>query len=115
MPSRSNPNVPTSQKRKANRSKVRKAKSSHLVTHNKIAKTSARGAGSNGMGAPVSKKKAKKLQTKANNVRRREVERAMAETGEIDMRDAPAQTRSKGTAKKYYNEEGVRMDVDEVA
>jgi hypothetical protein len=88
MPSRSNPNVPNNQRRIASRKKVQKKNAQSKITKN------ARGTSSvtstllptSGPGAAVSGKKARKLQKAANHARQREVERAMREGGEVEMR-----------------------------
>jgi hypothetical protein len=86
MPSRGNPNVPNKQRRIANRSKVQKRNAV-----NKVVKNPRGTARSNvlhptsGPLAPVSGKKARKLEKAQNNARRRAIERAMEQEGEVQM------------------------------
>jgi hypothetical protein len=86
MPSRGNPNVPNKQRRIANRSKVQKRKAQKGVTKN------ARGTRksnvlypTSGPLAPVSGKKARKLEKAANHARQRAIQKAMEAEGEIEM------------------------------
>jgi hypothetical protein len=86
MPSRGNPNVPNKQRRIANRTKVQKRKAKSGITKN------ARGTRksnvlypTSGPLAPVSGKKARKLERAANHARQRAVEKAMAAEGEVEM------------------------------
>jgi hypothetical protein len=86
MPSRGNPNVPNKQRRIASRSKVQKQKAV-----NKVSKNPRGTARSNvlhptsGPLAPVSGKKARKLEKAKNHARRRAVEKAMEQEGEVQM------------------------------
>jgi hypothetical protein len=86
MPSRGNPNVPNKQRRIANRTKVQKRKAQNGITKN------ARGTRksnvlypTSGPLAPVSGKKARKLEKAANHARQRAIEKAMKEEGEVEM------------------------------
>jgi hypothetical protein len=86
MPSRGNPNVPNKQRRTASRSKVQKRNSQSKVTKN------ARGtfksnvlAPTSGPLAPISGKKARKLERAQNNAKRRALEKALEEQGEVEM------------------------------
>jgi hypothetical protein len=86
MPSRGNPNVPNKQRRIANRTKVQKRKAQKGVTKN------ARGTRqsnvlypTSGPLAPVSGKKARKLEKAANHARQRAIEKAMEAEGEVEM------------------------------
>jgi hypothetical protein len=86
MPSRGNPNVPNKQRRIANRTKVQKRNAKNGVTKN------ARGTRksnvlypTSGPLAPVSGKKARKLEKAANNARQRAIGKAMEEEGEVEM------------------------------
>jgi hypothetical protein len=92
MPSRGNPNVPNKQRRIANRSKIQKRNSKGGITKN------ARGTRqstvlhpTSGPLAPVSGKKARKLEKAANHARQRAIEKAMEEEGEVEM-----------TGKRFY-------------
>ena len=84
MPSRANPNVPNKMRRKSNRAKVQKARAG-------IAKNPRGTAASNvlhptsGPLAPVSGKKARKLQKAQNHARQRALEQALQEQEEVDM------------------------------
>ena len=86
MPSRGNPNVPNKQRRIANRTKVQKRNAQNGIKKN------ARGTRqstvlhpTSGPLAPVSGKKARKLEKAANHARQRAIEKALAEEGEVDM------------------------------
>ncbi len=86
MPSRGNPNVPNKQRKTANRAKVQKRSAT-----NKISKNPRGTARSNvlhptsGPLAPVSGKKARKLEKAQNHARRRAIEKAMEQEGEVEM------------------------------
>jgi hypothetical protein len=78
--------VPNKQRRIANRTKVQKRKAKNGITKN------ARGTRksnvlhpTSGPLAPVSGKKARKLEKAANHARQRAIERAMEADGEIEM------------------------------
>jgi hypothetical protein len=86
MPSRGNPNVPNKQRRIASRAKVQKRNSVNKISKN------ARGTAkssvlypTSGPLAPVSGKKARKLEKAQNKARRRAIEKAMEEEGEVEM------------------------------
>jgi hypothetical protein len=86
MPSRGNPNVPSKLKRKANRSKVQKRNAG------KVTKKNARGTPTSsvlhptgGPAAPLSGKKARKVEKAINHARRRALEAAMVKEGEVVM------------------------------
>jgi len=111
MPSRGNPNVPNKQRRVASRSKIQKRNSQGKVTKN------ARGtfksnvlAPTSGPLAPVSGKKARKLERAQSNARRRALEKAMEEQGEVEMTDAPKITKVKATKT-----EEEKMDIDTIS
>lgn len=82
MPSRSNPNVPSKQRRIASRSKVQKrgiSKNPRGTARSSVLNPTS------GKLAPVSGKKARKLEKAKNHARRRALERAMEMEGEVVM------------------------------
>jgi hypothetical protein len=85
MPSRGNPNVPNKQRRVASRRKVQKKNAVNKVTKNPrgTAKSSVLHP-TGGPLAPVSNKKARKLERAQNHARARAIERAL-EDGEAEM------------------------------
>ncbi|KAL3419534.1 hypothetical protein PVAG01_09756 [Phlyctema vagabunda] len=114
MPSRGNPNVPNKQRRIASRNKVQKHNSVNGISKNP--RGTARSSvlhPTGGPAAPVSGKKARKLEKAQNHARRRALEKAMEESGEVEMTDAPKTTQSKKTTKKSDGDE--KMEVDEIA
>ena len=86
MPSRGNPNVPNKQRRVASRRKVQKSNAIKKIVKNPrgTAKSTVLHPTSGPL-APVSGKKARKLQKAANHARQRQIERAMEEEGEVQM------------------------------
>jgi len=86
MPSRGNPNVPNKQRRIASRTKVQKRNAVNKVSKNPrgTAKSNVLHPTSGPL-APVSGKKARKLEKAANHAKRRAIERAMEEEGEVTM------------------------------
>lgn len=87
MPSRNNPNVPSKLKRKANRSKVQK-RNAGKVTKAKNPRGTAPSSvlhPSSGPAAPLSGKKARKVEKALNHARRRALEAAIAKEGEVIM------------------------------
>ncbi|KAG9236767.1 hypothetical protein BJ875DRAFT_207157 [Amylocarpus encephaloides] len=86
MPSRSNPNVPNKSRRVASRAKVQSRNAKNKITKNP---TGTRRSNvlhpTGGPLAPVSKKKARKLEKAQNNARKRAIERAMEQEGEVQM------------------------------
>jgi hypothetical protein len=86
MPSRGNPNVPNKQRRIASRAKVQKRNSTNKISKNPrgTAKSSVLHPTS-GPSAPVSGKKARKLERAQNKARRRAIEKAMEQEGEVEM------------------------------
>ncbi len=86
MPSRGNPNVPTKLKRKANRTKVQKRNAAGKVTKNARGKAASNVLHpTSGPLAPLSGKKARKVEKALNHARRRALEAAMAKEGEVVM------------------------------
>jgi len=110
MPSRGNPNVPNKSRRVASRRKVQKKNSINKISKNPrgTAKSSVIHPTSGPL-APVSSKKARKLEKAANHARQRAIERAMEQEGEVAMTDAPTTTKKKGVKS---GEE--KMDVDTI-
>ncbi|KAH9213199.1 hypothetical protein DL95DRAFT_390775 [Leptodontidium sp. 2 PMI_412] len=112
MPSRGNPNVPNKQRKTASRAKVQKRNAANKVSKNP------RGTArsdvlhpTSGPLAPVSGKKARKLQKLQNNARRRAIEKAMEQEGEVEMTDAPKTTKAKAKPEKSTDDQ---MEVDAV-
>jgi hypothetical protein len=86
MPSRGNPNVPNKQRRLASRRKVQKKKALSKVTKNPRGTTKSSVLHpTGGPLAPISSKKARKLERAQNHARSRAVEKAMEQGGEIQM------------------------------
>ena len=86
MPSRGNPNVPNKQRRIASRAKVQKRNSIKQISKNPrgTAKSSVL-LPTSGPLAPISGKKARKLERAQNKARRRAIEKAMEKEGEVEM------------------------------
>ncbi|PQE28149.1 Ribosome biogenesis ALB1 protein [Rutstroemia sp. NJR-2017a BBW] len=111
MASTSNPNVPKKQRRIANRAKSQRRNAVNKVTKNpRGTRQSAVLHPTSGPLAPVSGKKARKLEKAQRHARQRALEKAMKEEGEVQMTDAPKNTESKS---KKENEEG--MEIDNIA
>ncbi|KAG4444313.1 hypothetical protein IFR05_000187 [Cadophora sp. M221] len=113
MPSRGNPNVPNKQRKTASRAKVQRRNATNKVSKNP------RGTArsdvlhpTSGPLAPVSGKKARKLQKLQNNARRRAIEKAMEQEGEVEMTDAPKTSKSKAKPEKSTDDQ---MEVDAVS
>jgi hypothetical protein len=85
MPSRGNPNVPSKLKRKANRSKVQKRNAGKVTKNARGTATSSVLYPTGGPAAPLSGKKARKVEKALNHARRRALEAAMANEGEVVM------------------------------
>jgi hypothetical protein len=87
MPSRGNPNVPNKSRRVANRSKVQKrnAKSGKGVKNPRGTAISSVLHPTGGALAPLSSKKARKVEKARNHARQRAIEKAMEEGGEVMM------------------------------
>lgn len=83
MPSRSNPNTPTAQKRKTARTLKNKRQHTQRLAHNKITKPTPRTSQAIRKAAPLSRKKAKKIEKKIGYAKKR----AMEEAGEVEMKD----------------------------
>jgi hypothetical protein len=85
MPSRGNPNVPNKQKRKANRSKVQRRNAGKVVKNSRGTAASVVLHPTSGPAAPLSGKKARKVEKAINHARRRALEAAMVKEGEVFM------------------------------
>ncbi|CAL3964500.1 hypothetical protein PZA11_002483 [Diplocarpon coronariae] len=114
MPSRGNPNVPNKQRKIASRVKVQKRSATSGVSKNPrgTAKSSVLHPTSGPL-APLSGKKARKVEKAKKHARRRALEKAMEEQGEVTMTDAPKTTKAK-TKAKTDDVEGDTMEVDAV-
>ena len=131
MPSVANCNVPNKSRRKANRNKIQKRKAAAGISKNpRGTATSSVIFPTHGPLAPLSSKKARKVEKARNHARQRALEKALAEQGEIAMTgmistqraagiamlichaDAPQTTKSKSTAAAGGSTE--KMEVDDV-
>ncbi|KAJ5038466.1 uncharacterized protein L3040_007324 [Drepanopeziza brunnea f. sp. 'multigermtubi'] len=113
MPSRGNPNVPNKQRKTAGRAKVKKRSATNGISKNP--RGTARSSvlhPTSGPLAPLSGKKARKVEKAKNNARRRALEQAMKDEGEVEMTDAPKTTKAKTKSAK---EAGDKMEVDAIA
>ncbi|KFY33641.1 hypothetical protein V494_07447 [Pseudogymnoascus sp. VKM F-4513 (FW-928)] len=112
MPSVANCNVPNKSRRKAQRNKIQKRRATSGIAKNPrgmalstvIHPTS-------GPLAPLSGKKARKVEKARNHARQRALEKELAERGEVSMTDAPVTTKSKKKESSGAGADG--MDVDE--
>ena len=112
MPSRSNPNTPTSQKRKTARTLKSKRQQTQRLAKAKITKPTPHTSQAIRKAAPLSKKKARKIEKKIGYARKR----AMEEAGEVEMKDA-ADFDGKGVEPDKQTREGksdMDMEVDGV-
>ncbi|KAI9050238.1 hypothetical protein LZ554_006375 [Drepanopeziza brunnea f. sp. 'monogermtubi'] len=113
MPSRGNPNVPNKQRKTAGRAKVQKRSATNGISKNP--RGTARSSvlhPTSGPLAPLSGKKARKVEKAKNNARRRALEQAMKDEGEVEMTDAPKTIKAK---TKSAQEAGDKMEVDAIA
>lgn len=114
MPSRSNPNTPASSKRKTARTLKTKRQNTQRLTHNKITKPTPRTSQALRRAAPLSRKKARKVERQEGFARKRR----MAEMGESEMRGVEegrgGSGGKEGGNKDGQEGEGVRMEVDGV-
>ena len=83
MPSRSNPNTPSASKRKTAHTLKTKRQNTQRLNRNKITKPTPTTSQALRRAAPLSRKKAKKMERKEGFARRRRME----EMGEVEMRD----------------------------
>ena len=112
MPSRSNPDTPTSQKRKTARTLKSKRQQTQRLAKAKITKPTPHTSQAIRKAAPLSKKKARKMEKKIGYARKR----AMEEAGEVEMKDV-ADFDGKGEKPDKQVREGkgdVDMDIDGV-
>ncbi|KAF5873739.1 uncharacterized protein Bfra_005203 [Botrytis fragariae] len=106
MASKSNPNVPQKKRKIANRAKTQRKNAINKITKNpRGTRASTVLHPTSGPLAPLSGKKARKVQKAQNCARQRALEQAMKE-GEVKMTDAPE------TTSNAANE---GMDVDNIA
>ena len=115
MPSRSNPNTPSSQKRKTAATIKSKRRNTQRLARNKITKPTPRTSQAIRRAAPLSNKKARKVGKKIGFARKRKLEE---ELGEVEMKDVEKEGRNmrekkEGTAARDDGE--TKMDVDDVA
>jgi len=113
MPSRGNPNVPNKSRKVSSRRKIQKKNSKNQISKNPRG-TAASSVlhPTSGPLAPISSKKARKLEKAANHARQRAVERAMEQEGEAVMTDAPIVMKKRDG--KSEKSEGEWMDVDDI-
>ncbi|KAA8568557.1 hypothetical protein MFRU_012g01100 [Monilinia fructicola] len=110
MASKSNPNVPQKKRKVANRAKTQRKNAINKITKNpRGTRASTVLFPTSGPLAPVSGKKARKLQKAQNCARQRALEKAMKE-GEVNMTDAP-----EGSEETAANGENQGMEVDNIA
>ena len=93
MPSRGNPNVPSKLKRKANRSKVQKRNAGKITKNPRGTARSTVLHPTSGPAAPLSAKKARKVEKALRHARQRALEAVMEREGEIIMTGGYAFTR----------------------
>ncbi|KAL9137016.1 MAG: hypothetical protein Q9175_001773 [Cornicularia normoerica] len=109
MPSRSNPNTPTSLKPKSARTLKTKRQQTQRLAKNKITKPTPRTSQAIRRAAPLSRKKAKKVEKKIGHARKR----AMEEAGEVEMKDVADFDGKAGKSDNVVTE-GKDMEVDGV-
>lgn len=86
MASRGNPNTPSKSRRVANRAKVQRRNAVNKVTKNaRGTRSSTVLAPTSGPAAPLSSKKARKVEKAKNHARKRAIEKAMEQDGEVGM------------------------------
>ena len=102
MPSRSNPNTPSASKRKTAHALKAKRQNTQRLARNKITKPTAKTSQALRRAAPLSRKKAKKLERNAEFARKRKME----EMGDVEMRDVDDAGKKRGRV-----EEGEKTDV----
>ena len=111
MPSRSNPNTPSSLRPKAARTIRSKRQKIQQIARNKIAKPAPRTSQAIRKAAPLSRKKARKLDKKVGFAK----QRAMEETGEVEMKDVEeAKSTSNGPKDNPRDKEEARMELDAI-
>ena len=110
MPSRSNPNTPSSLKVKTARTIKTKRQNTQRLARNKISKPTPRTSQAMRKAAPLSRKKARKLDKKMGYAKRR----AMEKEGEVEMKDVEQAESTRTRDKDTRDEEEMRMEVDDV-
>ncbi len=109
MPSRSNPNTPSSLKRKTASKLQSKRQRSQRLAHNKVTKPTPRTSQALKQAAPLSNKRARKLGKKVGSAQKRKME----EMGEVEMKDADTVEKKRAEEKLKNSEapEG-KMELD---
>lgn len=111
MPSRSNPNTPSSRRPKAARTIRSKRQNTQRIARDKITKPAPRTSQAIRKAAPPSRKKARKLDKKIGYAK----QRAMEETGEVEMKDVEAvRSTSNGTEDDLKDKDEAKMELDAV-
>ena len=111
MPSRSNPNTPSSLRPKTARTIRSKRRNTQRIARNKITKSVPRTSQAIRKAAPLSRKKARKLDKKIGYAK----QRAMEETGEVERRDVEeAKSSSNDLKDEPRDKEEARMELDAV-
>ncbi|MCJ1450039.1 hypothetical protein MMC28_000367 [Mycoblastus sanguinarius] len=115
MPSRSNPNTPTSLKPKTAHTLKSKRKHSQRLAHNKITKPTPRTSQAIRKAAPHSKKKARKVEKKIGHAKRRALEEALL-AGEVEMKDVDhvKKNRKGASNENGAEEEEAKMELDQI-
>ncbi len=108
MPSRNNPNVPAALKpRTAHKIKIKRQKGQRAARKNSNTTPARRTSQAVRKAAPVSAKKARKLETKKLHARNRAIEEALRES-EVEMRDAGSRSEKVGENGKTDPAEALR-------
>ena len=111
MPSRSNPNTPSSRKPKTARVLKSKRQHTQRLAANKITKPTARTSQALRQSAPISNKKARKLEKKIGYAKKR----AMEEAREVEMKDIDDVKRSKNAVEKGTEDNAeMRMEIEDI-
>ena len=111
MPSRSNPNTPSSFRPKAARTIRSKRQNTQRIARDKITKPAPRTSQAIREAAPLSRKKARKLDKKIGYAR----QRAMEQTGEVEMKDVEAVKRTtNGPKDELRDKDEAKMELDAV-
>ncbi len=109
MPSRSNPNTPSSLRPKAARTIRSKRQNTQRIARNKVTKPAPRTSQAIRKAAPLSRKKARKLDKKIGYAK----QRAMEETGEVEMKDIEEAKSTSNDPKDYSGDtQEARMELD---
>ena len=109
MPSRSNPNTPSSQKRKTASTLKSKRLHTQRLARNKITKPTPRTSQALRQAAPLSKKKARKLEKKLGFAKQREME-AMGEVAMKDVDNLGKKGRRQGAEQPESAEQKMELD-----